>query len=314
MTAANMDRVIRLVFGHEGGYANHPNDPGGPTKFGITAKTLGSFRRLGRQATAQEVMALTLPEARAILVAQYAKPIQFDRLPEGLDYAAFDFAVNSGPAQAVKTLQRILGLNEDGFMGETSIATVVAICKRGDLEDLIVRYCDARLAFMKRLRSWSSFSFGWSRRVAQVKAGALAMIPGGTHPVMLVDAAQDVAEADAADAEGSSAGPYPELDDNFLPGPEDAGIGDAKAEASETKVTATRRGKAAVVTAAGAAGNAGTEAIAQVGSISQSMADQIAPYTSYLKIVGYVFAALTIIGVAATLYLAVRNIAQGNPQ
>ena len=64
MTASNTDRVIRLVFGHEGGYSNHPEDPGGPTKFGITAKTLGSYRRLGRDATPEEVRGLTLAEAR----------------------------------------------------------------------------------------------------------------------------------------------------------------------------------------------------------------------------------------------------------
>ena len=220
--------------------------------------------------------------------------------------------MNSGPAQAARTLQRCLGLTEDGFIGEATLATVTAICCEGRLDDLITRYCDARLVFMKRLRNWTAFAGGWSKRVAKVKAGALATVPGGVRPVMLVRA--ELAADQTIPHSGSSFGAYAELDESLLLGTESVGLGDAKAEASETKITATARGKAAVVTGAAAAGNAGTEALSQIGSVSQSLADQIAPYTSALRLIGYLFAALTIIGVGVSLYLTVRSIAKGTPQ
>ena len=80
----NLDECLTLIFGSEGGYVNHPKDPGGATKYGITAATLGAHRGLGRAATPNEVKALSLAEATRILEAQYARSIRFDDLPAGI--------------------------------------------------------------------------------------------------------------------------------------------------------------------------------------------------------------------------------------
>ncbi|WP_262027556.1 glycoside hydrolase family 108 protein [Microvirga sp. Mcv34] len=165
----NTDTAIGLVFGHEGGYVNAKTDAGGPTKYGITAKTLGASRKLGRAATAAEVQKLTLREAEEILRAQYLAPIKFDDLPSGLDYAVFDFAVNSGPAQAAKTLQRLVGAGADGIIGNKTIAAIRERClSDAGLEKLIVDYIDARMDYLRGLKGSKGFSAngrGWTIRV-----------------------------------------------------------------------------------------------------------------------------------------------------
>ncbi|MDZ5453243.1 glycoside hydrolase family 108 protein [Labrys sp. ZIDIC5] len=167
-------QTIKLVFGSEGGYANHPRDPGGATKYGITAATLGAARRLGRKATPDEVKRLTLAEAAGILDRQYAQPLRYRELPAGLDYALFDYAVNSGPAQAVKTLQRLLAVEADGILG---VKTLEAI-RRHEVTDLIDELQDARLRFLRGLKTWPTFGKGWSARTTHVRETALLMANG----------------------------------------------------------------------------------------------------------------------------------------
>lgn len=167
----NLAQTIKLVFGSEGGYVNHPKDPGGATKYGITAATLGAWRNLGRKATPDEVKRLTLADAAQILDKQYAQPLRYSELPPGLDYALFDYAVNSGPAQAVKTLQRVLGVEADGIMGAKTLDAI----RSRVVVDLINQLQDARLRFLKGLKTWSTFGKGWSARVAHVRDVAIAM-------------------------------------------------------------------------------------------------------------------------------------------
>lgn len=169
MAVETFDRVMPRVFAHEGGYVDHPKDPGGATKYGITHKTLSAWR--GKTVTKADVRALTKQEATAIYRAQYWAPIRGDELPAGLDYALFDFAVNSGPARAVKTLQKIVGVAADGIMGGITLAAV----RQHSAVDLVVALCDARLAFLKGLKGWATFGRGWQRRVTDVKAAALQL-------------------------------------------------------------------------------------------------------------------------------------------
>ena len=107
MAAANFERALPLVLKHEGGYVDHPNDPGGATNLGVTIGTLSSW--LGRPATKAEVKALTRATVAPIYRKNYWAAIRGDELPAGLDYAVFDFAVNSGPKRAAMALQRAVG-------------------------------------------------------------------------------------------------------------------------------------------------------------------------------------------------------------
>lgn len=160
-----LDTAIALVLGHEGGYSNAPTDRGGPTRFGITARTLGAWRRLGRAATPAEVEALGRPEAVAIIARHYAEPVGFDRLPAGLDYAMLDYAVNSGPAQAVRSLQRVLGVVPvDGVCGPVTEAAALA----RPAGEAIAALVDERMRFLHRLGGPFGFPAngrGWTMRV-----------------------------------------------------------------------------------------------------------------------------------------------------
>jgi lysozyme family protein len=101
-------------------FTNDPLDRGGPTKFGITARTLGRARRLGRLATAEEVEALEKPEAVDIYRRMYIIDPGFttEVFPyEPLRRAVIDAGVNFGAKAAIKHLQLALGVTADGIIG-----------------------------------------------------------------------------------------------------------------------------------------------------------------------------------------------------
>ncbi|MCG7357127.1 hypothetical protein MHL39_10800 [Roseomonas mucosa] len=162
---------ISSVLVSEGGFVNNPADPGGATNRGITLAALSEWR--GRACSVAEVKALAEQEAREIYRARYWNPIQGDALPAGLGLALFDFAVNSGISRAVKTLQACMGFSTRDCDGVLGPATLRAILARPPAK-LISALCDARLAFMRSLRTWATFGRGWSNRVAKVLKEALA--------------------------------------------------------------------------------------------------------------------------------------------
>lgn len=117
------DDVLDAIVQAEGGYVDHPADRGGATKYGITAQTLGEWRRFGRPASRAEVKALTLEDARNIYRARYVRP--FDVVPfDALKAQLVDFGVLSGPLTAVRTLQRVLGVPVDGIFGPRTLAAL----------------------------------------------------------------------------------------------------------------------------------------------------------------------------------------------
>lgn len=173
MAASTYDDALARVLAHEGGYSNHPADPGGPTNFGIT---IADYRRYVKpRATAADVRAMTLAEAKAIYRSKYWEAMCCDELPAGVDYAIFDYGVNSGTSRAAKVLERIIG--SQSADGKLSAAELVLV-GGSDAATLIAAICDERLAFLKGLKTWPVFGKGWERRVAEVRAGALAMAKG----------------------------------------------------------------------------------------------------------------------------------------
>ncbi|APF37043.1 glycoside hydrolase family 108 protein [Chelatococcus daeguensis] len=166
MAIASFDEALEAVLGFEGGYVNHPFDPGGATKFGITRAALKRAR--GRDVAIAEVMALTRHEAAVIYREHYWHAVRADELPAGIDLAVFDTAVNSGPARAVRLLQQAAGVTVDGRIGPVTLAAVEAQVPHL----LIERYCAARLGFLERLRHFHVFGRGWRRRVERVEERA----------------------------------------------------------------------------------------------------------------------------------------------
>ena len=176
MTASTYDEALKRVLAHEGGYVNHPSDPGGPTNHGITLAEYAAFK--ARKMTAADVRAMPLADAKAIYRAKYWAKLRGDDLPAGLDYAVFDYGVNSGTSRAAKVLQRICGLADDGRL----IDAVIAAVGKRKADDLIGALCDERLAFLKRLKTWPTFGAGWGRRVAEVREAALAIAAAANAP------------------------------------------------------------------------------------------------------------------------------------
>lgn len=160
--------IIADVINREGGYVDHPSDRGGATKFGITASTLGAWRTLGRPATRAEVQALELPEAQAIYRQQYILGPGFDAILDPvLRATVVDDGILSGPATAIQTLQRALGVAVDGVLGPRTRAAISAT----DPVVLHVRVVKARLIryaqIVKRDRSQGDFIEGWVRRALE---------------------------------------------------------------------------------------------------------------------------------------------------
>jgi lysozyme family protein len=166
---SSYDEALRLLLQHEGGYTNHPDDPGGPTKYGITIHDYRRYLKPG--ATAADVKAMTLDEAKAIYKPKYWDALRCDDLPAGLDYAVFDYGVNSGISRSAKVLQRLVGVSADGRIGPVTLKAVAA----HDSKKLLGALCDERLAFLHGLHTWPVFGKGWGRRVAEVESAALDM-------------------------------------------------------------------------------------------------------------------------------------------
>jgi lysozyme family protein len=169
MASENFAASLTHVFRHEGGYVDHPLDPGGSTNRGITRATLAAHR--GRPVSKAEVMTLSAEEAASIYRKSYWDAVKADELPSGLDLVVFDAAVNSGPARAVRWLQQALGLAADGVMG----ARTLAAARARDAPALIASYSQSRLGFLQRLSTWRAFGRGWGRRVREVERAALTM-------------------------------------------------------------------------------------------------------------------------------------------
>ncbi|TCT08691.1 lysozyme family protein [Tepidamorphus gemmatus] len=169
MAAESLAHVLPHLFRHEGGYADHPSDPGGATKYGISRTTLAAWR--GGAVAKSDVRALTRAEAAAIYRARYWDAVKADDLPAGIDYAVFDAAVNSGPVRAAKWLQAAVRVPQDGIVGPVTLAAAAA----ADPVRTIADICAIRLAFLRALSTWPAFGRGWSRRVDEVKAESLAM-------------------------------------------------------------------------------------------------------------------------------------------
>jgi lysozyme family protein len=195
MVASTYDDALRRLLVHEGGFTDHPSDPGGPTNFGIT---IHDYRKYVKpDATTADVRAMRLDEAKAIYRSKYWDALRCDDLPAGVDYAVFEYGVNSGIGRSGKVLRRVLGLDDNTH--RVTDAVIAAVKARG-AADVVAAICDERLAFLRRLKTWPVFGKGWGRRVAEVRGAALKLArPVSGKPA----AAKKAATAAAAAAAGA---------------------------------------------------------------------------------------------------------------
>lgn len=152
---ANFERCLAHVLVHEGGWADHPKDPGGATMRGVTLATFRSH--YGAHKTKDDLRRITGDQLAAIYRKGYWNKVGCDNLASGVDLAVFDFAVNSGPSRAKSYLLKSIG---------------------GPDTETINRLCDRRMAFLRGLETWPTFGKGWTRRVDSVRMEALRMASG----------------------------------------------------------------------------------------------------------------------------------------
>ena len=165
----NFAEALQKLLEHEGGFVDHPADPGGMTNLGVTKKVWEEW--VGHPVDEKAMRALTPATVAPLYRAKYWDKIKGDDLPTGVDYTVFDAAVNSGPGRAAKWLQACVGVEPDGGIGPKTLAAVNAM----DPAELIEAYAKRRLSFLLDLPHWGTFGKGWTRRVAEVQSTASSM-------------------------------------------------------------------------------------------------------------------------------------------
>jgi len=148
----SFDKAFDRIIGHEGGYVNHPNDPGGETKFGISKRSYPDV----------DIANLTVEQARAIYRRDYWDRAKADEYDFAIGFQLFDTAVNSGIGTAIRFLQRAVGVADDGNVGPITVAKIKAM----SVTDVLARFNAERLEFMTKLSTWDTFGRGWARRIA----------------------------------------------------------------------------------------------------------------------------------------------------
>jgi len=167
----NFPKSLAAVLVHEGGFVNNPKDPGGMTNLGCTKAVWEEH--CGHPVDEKSMRALTPNDVGPLYKRKYWDKICGDDLPSGVDYVVFDAAINSGAGRAAKWLQSCVGVEPDGGIGPKTLVAVKAM----DPKQLVQDYAKRRLSFMMSLPTWETFGKGWTRRVNEVEATGLKMIP-----------------------------------------------------------------------------------------------------------------------------------------
>ncbi len=168
----NFNNSLKHVLVHEGGWSDHPKDPGGATMKGVTL--LVYRNHFGENKTKDDLRNISDDELGQIYRSGYWDKCRCDDLPSGVDYAVFDSAVNSGPGRGAKWLQAAVGAVPDGGIGPNTLAKV----KIHEPVKIVNSICDNRLSFLKSLDTWATFGRGWQRRVDDLRRTSVEMAGG----------------------------------------------------------------------------------------------------------------------------------------
>ena len=167
---SNYDKCLETILHHEGGYVNHPKDPGGETNLGVTKRV---YEEHGGT---KDMKDLTVEDVAPIYKKGYWDKIKGDELPSGLDLCVFDFGVNAGPGRAAKYLQTMIGSTPDGGIGPMTLKAVAEYVEEHGLVKAIENYQDARQSYYEKLSTFDTFGRGWTRRVDETTQLAKTLI------------------------------------------------------------------------------------------------------------------------------------------
>jgi hypothetical protein len=165
----NFDRCVAVTLAYEGGFCDDPTDAGGATNFGITKRTLEAY--LGYAVSVDDVRAMSSSTAIAIYRANYWNQMRCGDLPMGVDLMVFDYGVNAGPATAIKALQGLVRVAQDGSIGPQTLGAVAGATPM----TLVNGLAQARLRDLRGLPSFPQFGDGWTKRVTDVQQKAQQM-------------------------------------------------------------------------------------------------------------------------------------------
>ena len=166
----NFEECMARLLDHEGGYIWHREDPGGETNLGVTRAVYEQYA--GRQVMDGEMEGLTHDDVYPIYKENYWDRVRADDLPSGVDWAVFDFCVNSGVSRSAKALQRIVGVEQDGGIGPMTLQAVASI----EPVDIVDQMHYMREGFYRSLSTFDTFGRGWLRRNDETKEQALNLL------------------------------------------------------------------------------------------------------------------------------------------
>lgn len=169
----NFDACLAEVLKHEGGFVNHPRDPGGMTNLGVTKATYEDW--VGHPVNERIMRGLTVQHVKALYKVKYWDAVRCDELPAGLDLCVFDFAVNAGPNRAARYLQNMVGAKADGQIGPQTLSLVTQFVRGRSKTEAVMVYQDARTDYYKLLPTFGTFGKGWLRRVREVEMAGVVM-------------------------------------------------------------------------------------------------------------------------------------------
>ena len=158
--------ALEVILHHEGGYVNHPKDPGGMTNMGVTKRVYEEH--VGYGVSEHTMQNLTKEDVEPIYKKNYWDRVKGDDLPEGLDLCIFDFAVNAGPGRAAKFIQRLVNTTVDGGIGPNTLKCINDHVKQYGVSTTIDQYQSERQNYYERLSTFETFGRGWTRRVDEV--------------------------------------------------------------------------------------------------------------------------------------------------
>lgn len=167
----NYETSLNRILAFEGGYVDHPHDPGGATNQGVTLRTFRHF--YNRHATKEDLKNITRDQVSYIYKRGYWDKCRCSQLPSGIDLVVFDQAVNSGPTRSIRWLQEALGAGvvTDGIIGPQTL-TAAQSCDR---KRVISEMCTTRLVWLSKLRTWQHFKNGWITRIGSLRSIAFEL-------------------------------------------------------------------------------------------------------------------------------------------
>ena len=166
---SKFQRCLKIILHHEGGYVNHPKDPGGETNLGVTKRVYEDF------GGTKDMKDLIVEDVEPIYKKNYWDRVKGDQLPSGLDLCVFDFGVNAGTGRAAKYLQQMIGTTPDGGIGPMTLKKLDEYIKEEGLENTILDYQQERQSYYQQLSTFDTFGKGWTRRVDETTEIAIEM-------------------------------------------------------------------------------------------------------------------------------------------